>query len=47
MARMSFNKEITGGDFGDILQLTNWIIDLSATCHITPEVSDFSPGSLV
>ena len=27
-------------------QLTNWILDLGATCHITPEVSDFIPGTL-
>ena len=32
---------------GDSLQLTNWILDSCATCHMTPEISDFIPGSLV
>ena len=27
-------------------QLTNWILDPGVTCHMTPEVSDFIPGSL-
>ena len=31
---------------GDSLQLTNCILDLGATCYLTPEVSDFIPGSL-
>ena len=26
--------------------LTNWILDSGATCHMTPEVTDFIPGSL-
>ena len=30
----------------DSSQLTNWILDLGATCHMTPEVTDFIPGSL-
>ena len=30
----------------DSLQLTNWILSSGATCHMTPEVSDFIPGSL-
>ena len=34
-------------DFGDSSQLTNWILDSDATCHITPDISDFIPGSLV
>ena len=28
------------------LQLTNWILDSLATCHMSPQVSDFIPGSL-
>ena len=31
---------------GEILQLTNWILDSISRCHITPEVSDFISGSL-
>ena len=31
---------------GDSLQLTNWILDSGATCHMMPEVLDFIPGSL-
>ena len=27
-------------------KLTNWILDSGATCHRTPEVSNFIPGSL-
>ena len=46
MARMSGNDECPGGNLGDSLQLTNWILDLGATCHMTPEVSDFIPGLL-
>ena len=33
-------------DYGDSSQLTNWILDSGATCHMTPEVTDFIPGSL-
>ena len=33
-------------DYGDSSQLTNWILDSGATCHMTPEVTDFVPGSL-
>ena len=32
--------------YGDSSQLTNWILDSGATCHMTPEVSDFIPGTL-
>ena len=28
------------------MQLTNWIFDSGATCHITPELSDLILGSL-
>ena len=43
---MSVNDAYTSGDFGDSSQLTNWILDSGAMCHMTPEVSDFIPGSL-
>ena len=43
---MSRNDECPSGDFGDSSQLTNWILDSGATCHMTPEVPDFIPGSL-
>ena len=33
-------------NFGDILQLTNWILDSSVTYHMTPEISGLIPGSL-
>ena len=43
---MSGNDECTGGNFGDRSQLINWILNYGATCHMTPEVSDFIPSSL-
>ena len=46
MARMSSNDECPIGNFGESSLLTNWILDSGATCHMTPEVSDFIPGSL-
>ena len=46
MEHMSNNDECPSGKFGDSSQLTNWILDSVATCHMTPEVSDFIPGSL-
>ena len=46
MAWMSGNEESPSGKFGDSLQLTNWILDSGATCHMKPEVSGFIPGSL-
>ena len=46
MARMSSDEECKSIKYGDSLQLTNWILDLGATCHMTPEVSDFIPGSI-
>ena len=46
MARMSSDDERKSGKYGDSLQLTNWILDSGATCHMTPEVTDFIPGSL-
>ena len=46
MARMSGNDKCPSENFGDGLQLTNWILDPGAMCHMTPEVSDFISGSL-
>ena len=46
MACMSVNDEYSSGNFGVSSQLTNWILDSGATCHMIPEVSDFIPGSL-
>ena len=46
MARMSDNDECPSGNFGDSSQLTNWVLDSGATCHMTPQVSDFILGSL-
>ena len=46
MAIMSSNDERSSENYGDSLQLTNWILDSGATCHMTPEVSGFNPGSL-
>ena len=46
MARMSSNDERKSEKYGDSSQLNNWILDSGATCHMTPEVSDFIPGSL-
>ena len=47
MARMYSNVESPRRNYGDSLQLTNWILDSVTTCHMTPEISDFIPGSLV
>ena len=38
MARMSSNDENKSVKYGDSLQLTNWILNLGGTCHMTPEV---------
>ena len=46
MARMSSDDERKSVKYGDSSQLTNWILDSGATCHMTPEVSDFIPGTL-
>ena len=46
MARISDNDKCPSGDFCDSLQLTNLILYSEATCHITPQVSDFIPGLL-
>ena len=46
IARMSGNDECPSRDFGDSLQLTNWILDSGSTCHMMLQVSDFIPGLL-
>ena len=46
MARMPSDDERKSVKYGDSSQLTNWILDSVETCHMTPEVSDFVPGSL-
>ena len=40
MARMYDNYEFPSRYFGDSSQLTNWILDSGATCHMKPQVSD-------
>ena len=46
MAQMSYHYKSSSRYFGERLQLTNCILGSVATCHITPQVSDFIPGSL-
>ena len=46
MARMSDKEKISSRDFGDSLQLINFILDSGATCHMTPQASDFILGPL-
>ena len=46
IAQMYSNDECSSENYGDSSQLTNWILDSEATCHMTPKVSDFIPGSL-
>ena len=46
MARMYSDDERKSVNYGDSLQLTNWILDSGAACHMTPEVTDFIPGTL-
>ena len=46
MAQMSIDDVRENKYYGDILQLTNWILDSGATCHMTPEVADFNSVSL-
>ena len=45
MARMSSDDERKSVKYGDSSQLTNWILDSEASCHMTPEVSDLIPGT--
>ena len=46
MARMSSNDGFHIESFGDSSQLTYRIFASGATCHMTPEVTDFITGSL-
>ena len=46
MAQMSNDDLSENKDYGDSSQLTNWILDSGATCHMTPEVTDFITGLL-
>ena len=46
VARISNNDEFPSVHFGDSSQLTNWILYSGATCHMTPQVSDFILGLL-
>ena len=46
MARIYSNDERSSDNYCDSSQLINWILDPGATCHMTPEDSDFIPGSL-
>ena len=46
MTRMSSDDKFKSKDYGDSSQLTNWILDSGATCYMTPEVTNFIPGSL-
>ena len=46
MERMSDNENKSSRDLGDSSQLTNWILDSVAMCHMVTQVSDFIPGSL-
>ena len=46
MARMSNDDVSKSKDYGDSSQLANWILDSGATCHMTPEITDFIPSSL-
>ena len=46
MARMPNDDVRKNKDYGNSSQLTNWILDSGATCHMTPEVTDFITGSL-
>ena len=36
MERMSSDDKRKSKDYGDSSQLTNWILDSGATCHMTP-----------
>ena len=46
MSRMSDNDKSPSRYLGDSSQLTNWILDSGAMCHMTPHVLDFIPVSL-
>ena len=46
MALMSSDDESKSKEYGVSSKLTNWVLDSGATCHMTPEVMEFIPGSL-
>ena len=46
MACMSDNDKLLSRDFSESSQLNYCILDSVLTCHKTPQVSYFSPGSL-
>ena len=46
MAGMSGNDKSSIRDFGDSSKLTDWILYLGVTCHLTPHISDCIPGLL-
>ena len=46
MSRMSNDDVSKKKYYGDSSQLTNWILDSGGSCHMTPEDTDFIPGSL-
>ena len=46
MEQIFGNDESYSRDCGDSSQLTNWVLDSGATCHMTPQVSDFIPRLL-
>ena len=46
LARMSVNDQYPSVNFGDSLQLTNYILYSGATCHMTLQFSNFIPISL-
>ena len=43
---MSGNEKCHSGNFGDISQLTNWILDSGTTRQMKQEVSDYITGLL-
>ena len=47
MSYMSSNTESPRIYLGDSSQLTNWMLDSGATCHMTPDISDFITVSMM
>ena len=45
MARMSSDDKHKSKDYGDSSQLTNWILDSGATCHMTRNCLTYDSGS--
>ena len=43
---LSHNNYGASDNFGDNLQLIDWILDSGATCNITPQGSNFIPRLL-